>query len=361
MTNRVHNFAPGPAALPEPVLEQAREELLDCRGSGMSAMELPHRGDLFKEIAAEAEADLRDLLDVPEDYAVLFMQGGATLHAGTVAMNLGARGRNAAYVDTGHWAAKAMTAAKPYLPVEVCGSAAASRYTDIVPADDWTVGEGAAYVHYIANETIGGVEYDHVPQCDAAPLVADITSDALSRPLDVTRFGVLYAGAQKNIGPAGMTLVIARRDLLGAALPVTPRVLDYALQDEAKSMLNTPPTWSWYVSGLVFKWLKAEGGLGAMEAVNRRKAALLYGHIDSTDFYSNPVARRARSLMSVPFTLAEPSLDSVFLREADEQGLKNLKGHRSVGGMRASLYNAVSEAGVAALVEFMRNFEKQHG
>lgn len=357
----VYNFAAGPAELPDAVLEQVREELRDCRGSGMSAMELPHRRPLFKQIAAEAEADLRELLAVPEDYAVLFMQGGARLQASALVMNLAAHGSHAAYVNTGHWSGGAMDIARPFIRVETAADAAASHYRDIVPASDWHVGEGAAYVHYVANETIGGVQYRDTPEVEGAPLVTDMTSELLSRPLDISRFGLIYAGAQKNIGPAGMTVVIVRRDLLGRALPTTPGVLDYRQQDENASMLNTPPTWSWYVAGLVFKWLKALGGLGAMEAINRRKASSLYEAIDASGFYTNNIAPRARSLMNVPFLLADAALEPVFLEEAEAAGLANLHGHQSVGGVRASIYNAMPEAGVAALIDFMRDFEKRHG
>lgn len=360
MTNPIYNFAAGPAMLPAAVLEQVRAELFDCRGSGMSAMELPHRGALFGRIAAEAEADLRALLAVPDDYAVLFLHGGASTHFAAVAMNL-ATHRRAAYVDTGYWSAKAIAAARPFTGVEIAANALAAGYIDIVPATDWRLDDTFAYVHYTANETIGGVEYHDVPAVDSVPLVADMTSTLLSRPLDVSRFGVIYAGAQKNIGPAGLTVVIARRDLLDQASPMMPATLDYGRQDQAHSMLNTPPTWAWYVSGLVFKWIAAQGGLAAMEAATRRKAERLYAAIDGSDFYANRVASRARSLTNVPFHLADASLEKTFLRDADECGLKNLGGHRSVGGLRASFYNAMPEAGLIALTDFMRDFERRYG
>jgi phosphoserine aminotransferase len=360
MSDRIYNFAAGPATLPEPVMEQAREELCDYGGTGMSAMELPHRAEPFKSIAAQAETDLRDLLSIPDDYAVLFMQGGARLHAAALAMNLAAHGSNASYVDTGHWSAGAAKAAAPYISVTNAGTAQATAYQDIVSADEWHYNEAAAYLHYVANETIAGVQYHDTPEC-GVPLVSDMTSELLSRPLDVSRFGLIYAGAQKNIGPAGMTVVIGRRDMLGHALDVTPGVLNYQLQDEARSMLNTPPTWCWYIAGLTFEWLKRQGGLSAMEKSNRSKAARLYAAIDDSEFYRNAVAVRARSRMNVPFTLAEPALDKTFLTEAAARGLKNLKGHRTVGGMRASIYNAMPEAGVEALVDFMHGFEQQHG
>ncbi|HET6724524.1 MAG TPA: 3-phosphoserine/phosphohydroxythreonine transaminase [Gammaproteobacteria bacterium] len=361
MARTIYNFAAGPAVLPDAVLEQAREEFRDCRGSGMSAMELPHRRPLFKKIAAEAEADLRDLLAVPDDYAVLFMQGGARLQASALAMNLAAHGRYAAYINTGHWSGGARGLADPYINVETAGDAAASHYRDIVPPAEWRFDEHTAYVHYVANETIGGVQYHETPECEGAVLVTDMTSELLWRPLDVSRFGLIYAGAQKNIGPAGMTIVIARRNLLGKPLPITPPVLDYRQQDEAGSLLNTPPTWSWYIAGLVFKWLKAQGGLAAMEKVNRRKAARLYDAIDASGFYTNNVAPRARSLMNVPFLLADSALEPVFLEEAEAAGLANLHGHQSVGGVRASIYNAMPEAGIASLVEFMGDFERRYG
>jgi phosphoserine aminotransferase len=360
MSDRIYNFAAGPAMLPDAALEQAREEFRDFAGTGMSPMELPHRVEPFTSIAADAEADLRALLAVPGDYAVLFMQGGARLHAAALAMNLAAHGRYAAYVDTGHWSAGAQAAAKPYIEAKSAGTAAATGYNDVVPMADWQFDEEAAYLHYVANETISGVQYHDTPEC-AVALVSDMTSELLSRPLDVSRFGLIYAGAQKNIGPAGLTVVIVRRDLLGSALNVTPGVLDYQSQDEARSMLNTPPTWCWYIAGLTFNWLKAQGGLKAMERINERKAARLYEVIDGSDFYRNPVAPRARSRMNVPFTLADPALDETFLDEADARGLKNLKGHRTVGGMRASIYNAMPEAGVDALVDFMSDFERRCG
>ncbi|HET6655692.1 MAG TPA: 3-phosphoserine/phosphohydroxythreonine transaminase [Gammaproteobacteria bacterium] len=361
MNKRVYNFAAGPAELPDAVLDQVREELRNCRGSGMSAMELPHRRPLFQQIAAEAEADLRELLAIPDDYAVLFMQGGARLQTAALAMNLAAHGSHAAYVKTGHWSGGAMAIAKPYIPVETAADAGASHYRDIVPASEWRVGKDAAFVHYVSNETIGGVQFRDTPEFDGALLVTDMTSELLSRPLEVSRFGLIYAGAQKNIGPAGMTVVIVRRDLLGKALPITPGVLDYRQQDESGSMLNTPPTWSWYVAGLVLKWLKVQGGLSAIEIVNRRKAARLYEAIDASSFYTNNVAPRARSMMNMPFLLADAKLEPVFLEEAEAAGLANLHGHQSVGGVRASLYNAMPEAGVAALIDFMRDFERRYG
>ncbi|HET7674990.1 MAG TPA: 3-phosphoserine/phosphohydroxythreonine transaminase [Gammaproteobacteria bacterium] len=360
MGHRIYNFAAGPAMLPEPVLEQLQAELRDCRGSGMSAMELPHRGALFKQIAVEAESDLRALLAVPDDYAVLFLHGGASSHFAAIPMNLAA-GRSVAYVNGGYWSTKAIAAARAYAHVDIAADAAASDYRDIVPAAEWNVPADAVYVHYTANETIGGVEQPDTPAVEDVPLVSDMTSTLLSRPLEVGRYGLIYAGAQKNIGPAGLTVVIVRRDLLGEPMPATPPTFDYRRQDEAHSILNTPPTWAWYVAGLVFKWIAAEGGLAAMEAAARRKSALLYGAIDASDFYINRIAPRARSLTNVPFQLAEPALETEFLLAAADAGLKHLEGHRSVGGLRASFYNAMPEAGVAALVDFMRDFEQRHG
>lgn len=343
--------------LPAPVLAQIQMELGDCRGSGTSVMELPHRGAMFGEIAAEAEADLRALLAVPEEYSVLFLAGGATTQFAAVPMNL-ARGGRAAYVNTGHWSGKAIAEAKRFAEVDIAADAVGSDYRDVVPAAEWNLSPDAAYVHYTANETIGGVEFHETPRVESTLLVADMTSNLLSRPLDISRFGLIYAGAQKNLGIAGLTVVIVRRDLPGRAASGIPATLDYARQAEANSMLNTPPTWAWYVAGLVLKWSLAAGGLTAMADAAARKAARLYAAIDASDFYQNRVAPRARSLSNVPFTLAEPALEAAFLSQAEAAGLYNLKGHRSTGGLRASFYNAMPEAGVIALTEFMCDFEQ---
>jgi phosphoserine aminotransferase len=359
--SRVLNFSAGPAALPLVVLERAREELTDWHGSGMSIMEVSHRGPQFKVVAEQAEADLRELLSVPEDYAVLFLQGGATSQFGAVPLNLAGPDDTADYVVTGSWGKKAAAEGGRFLRARIAADAGASNYTEIPPAADWDTDPDAAYLHYTPNETIGGVEFHSVPETGDVPLVADMSSTILSRPIDVSRFGLIYAGAQKNIGPAGLTLLIVRRDLLGRARDGTPRMLDYAPMAEADSMLNTPPTFAWYVAGLVFAWLLEQGGLPAMAEMNRRKAELLYGAIDASDFFRSPVRPDCRSWMNVPFTLADPDLDKAFLEESAAAGLTNLKGHRSVGGMRASIYNAMPIEGVQALVDFMADFERRRG
>ncbi|MDE2251663.1 MAG: 3-phosphoserine/phosphohydroxythreonine transaminase [Gammaproteobacteria bacterium] len=357
---RIFNFSPGPAVLPHEVLEQARDELLDWRGGGMSVMEVSHRGKAFVACAAEAEAELRELLAVPPDYRVLFMQGGATLQFAAVPLNLAAPDSVVDFVNTGHWSKKAAGEAQRYCTVNVAADAKASGYCDIPAPAQWRLTSGAAYLHYTPNETIGGVEFHQVPD-SPAPLVADMSSTILSRPIDVSRFGLIYAGAQKNIGPAGLCVVIVREELLGRARATTPSVLDYRLVADDNSMLNTPPTFAWYFAGLVFKWLKRQGGLQRMGEINRAKAATLYRAIDESGFYRNPVAPACRSWMNVPFTLVRPELDQTFIAQARAAGLVNLEGHRSVGGMRASLYNALPPEGVAALVEFMREFARRNG
>jgi phosphoserine aminotransferase len=345
--------------LPAPVLEQARQELAGWRDSGMSVLEMSHRGKEFIAIAEAAEAGLRALMAIPDDYRVLFLQGGATGQFAAVPMNLAVRGI-ADYVVTGSWGTRAVAEGGKYLDTANI-AAAAKPPTHVPPASQWQRTEGADYLHITLNETIHGVRFDGVPDSGATPLVADASSMILSEPIDITRFGVLYAGAQKNIGPSGLVVVIVREDLLGLARPVTPQVWNW--QDNAKSdsMINTPPTFAWYIAGLVFEWVASQGGVAAMAAVNRRKAARLYDAIDRSAFYANPVEPAFRSLMNVPFTLAAPELDAVFLSEARAAGLVELKGHRSVGGMRASIYNAMPEAGVDALVDFMAEFEAQHG
>ncbi len=358
---RVFNFSAGPAALPESVLRQAAEEMLDWHGSGMSVMEMSHRGKEFIAIAAEAEALLRKLLAVPAGYKVLFMQGGAIAENAIVPMNLLRGHTSADFIDTGEWSKKSIKEAKKYGGVNVAASASASGYTTIPPRDSWKLDPAAAYVHICTNETIGGVEYHFTPDVGSVPLVADMSSDILSRPIDVSKFGLIYCGAQKNIGPAGLTIVIVRDDLLGGALPATPTAFDYKTVADNESMYNTPPTYAIYIAGLVFKWLDAQGGLAAIEAHNRAKAALLYDYLDSTQFYSAPVARDCRSLMNVPFKLKDEALDGAFLKGAEAKGMVQLKGHRSVGGMRASIYNAMPLAGVQALVAYMKEFEAKHG
>ncbi len=358
---RVFNFSAGPAMLPEEVLQQARDELMEWKDSGMSVMEMSHRGAEFMSIAGQAEADLRELMAIPDNYKVLFLQGGASSQFAMVPMNL-LRGRDKAdYLNTGSWSKKAIAEAKRYCDVNVVASTEESGFTTVPDAGSLAFSDNAAYVHYTPNETIQGVEFPYVPDTGALPLVADMSSTLLSRPIDVSRYGVIYAGAQKNIGPAGLTVVIVRDDLIGETLEGTPTMFDYATHAKAGSMYNTPPTYAWYLAGLVFQWLKRNGGLEAMGEINRRKSEALYAAIDESDFYSNPVEPKARSWMNVPFTLADPALDPVFLDEAKAAGLLTLKGHRSVGGMRASIYNAMPEAGVEALIGFMADFEKRHG
>ncbi len=356
---RKYNFCAGPAALPEAVLQQAQQEITDWQGRGLSVMEMSHRSTEFVGIAQQAEADFRELLNIGEDYAVLFLQGGASTQFAAVPLNLSAEDAVVDYVNTGEWSKKAIKEARRYADVNVVASGEASNFSAIPAFSDWQLSARASYLHYTPNETIGGVEFDWIPEV-SAPLVADMSSTILSRPLDVSRFGVIYAGAQKNIGPAGLTLVIARRDLLGSSRGITPAMLDYEIQANADSMYNTPPTYAWYLAGLVFAWLKQQGGLTAMERVNRRKAEKLYTAIDTSDFYSNPVAVSDRSLMNVPFTLSDSALDKLFLQQSEEAGLLNLKGHRSVGGMRASIYNAVTEEAVDSLIAFMRDFEQRN-
>jgi phosphoserine aminotransferase len=358
---RVYNFSAGPAALPETVLRQAADEMLDWHGSGMSVMEMSHRGKEFIAIHADAEARLRRLLDVPANYKVLFMQGGAIGENAIVPMNMLRGKAGADYIDTGEWSRKSIKEARKYGRVNVAASAAAGGYTGIPPRESWALDPDAAYVHICANETIGGVEYHFTPHVGEVPLVADVSSNILSRPIEVSRYGLLYGGAQKNIGPAGLTIVIVREDLIGQALPITPSAFDYKQQADNDSMLNTPPTYAIYIAGLVFAWIEAQGGLQAMEAHNRRKAALLYDYLDGTGFYWSPVARDCRSLMNVPFKLKDESLDAAFLKGAEAAGMVQLKGHRSVGGMRASIYNAMPIAGVQALVAYMKDFEARHG
>lgn len=359
---RVYNFSAGPAALPQPVLQQAADEMLDWQGSGMSVMEMSHRGPQFTAIAAEAQALLRQLLAVPPHYQVLFMQGGALAENAIVPMNM-LRGRAGAdYVDTGEWSRKSIAEARKYGRVNVAASAADSGYTTIPDRSTWRLDPQAAYVHICSNETIGGVEYPEPPDVGPdVPLVADMSSTLLSRPIDVSRYGLIYGGAQKNIGPAGLTIVIVRDDLLGGALPATPTAFDYRVVADNGSMYNTPPTYAIYVAGLVFKWIAAQGGLAAMEARNRAKAALLYDCLDASGFYRAPVDRRYRSLMNVPFKLNDESLNAEFLRGAEARGMVQLKGHRVVGGMRASIYNAMPIEGVQALVAYMKEFEARHG
>jgi phosphoserine aminotransferase len=358
---RIYNFGAGPATMPEEVLRKAGGELTEWHDAGMSVMEMSHRGKEYVAIAAEAEADLRRLLGVPAQYKVLFLQGGATLQFAAVPMNL-LRGRTKAdYVNTGEWSKKAIAEARKFCEVNVAATSADRNFTYVPKQSAWRLSADAAYVHVCTNETIGGVEFHWTPDTGDVPLVADMSSHILSRPLDVSRYGLIYAGAQKNIGPAGLVLVIVREDLIGGALPGTPGVIDYKVQADADSMLNTPPTFSVYLAGLTFQWLLERGGLAAIERANVAKAELLYGYLDSQSFYSNPVAPEDRSRMNVPFRLADDGLDAAFLAEAEALGLSQLKGHRSVGGMRASIYNAMPLAGVERLVEFMKDFARRKG
>jgi phosphoserine aminotransferase len=358
--SRVYNFSAGPATLPLEVLEQARDEMLDWRGTGMSVMEMSHRGKAFVSIAEQAEADLRELLQIPSSYKVLFLQGGATGQFAAIPLNLTQPDSVVDYINTGAWSKKAISEAKRYAKVNVAADAG-EPYTSIPPPNTWQLSSNAAYVHYTPNETIGGVEFHSIPDVGNVPLVADFSSTILSRPLDVSRFGLIYAGAQKNIGPAGLTVVIVREDLLGRARADTPAFLNYAAMAKDGSMLNTPPTYAWYIAGLVFQWLKRQGGLKVIGERNRQKAERLYAAIDGSSFYRNPVVKEARSWMNVPFTLAKPELDKTFIAEAAKAGLVTLEGHRSVGGMRASLYNAMPLEGVDALIAFMKEFERKYG
>ncbi len=357
---RAHNFCAGPAALPAAVLERAQAELLNWQGAGASVMELSHRSPEFVGIAERAEASLRRLLGIGEDYAVLFQQGGASQQFASVPLNLSRADDTVDQVVTGQWSKKALGEGKRLANVNVASSSESSNFTTIAPQSDWSTTPDAAYLHYCPNETIGGLEFAFVPKSDV-PLIADMSSTILSRPIDVDQFGVIYAGAQKNIGPAGLCIVIVRRDLLGRARENIPAMLNWKIAAENDSMYNTPPTFGIYLAGLVFEWIESLGGLDAMYAINKRKAQTLYKVIDDSEFYANPVDPQCRSLMNVPFTLADATLDKVFLEQAEEAQLLNLKGHRSVGGMRASIYNAVEQASVDALCEFMHRFEKENG
>ncbi len=357
--SRCYNFCAGPAALPEAVLANARDDLLDWHGRGLSLMEMSHRSPEVVGVAQRAEQNLRKLLGISDDYAVLFLQGGASTQFAAVPLNLMDERRVADYVNTGQWSKKAIAEGRRYAEVNVVASSEDSNFSTIPPRDSWKTSPDAAYLHYTPNETIGGVEFFWTPEADA-PLVADMSSTILSRPIDVSEFGVIYAGAQKNIGPAGLTLVIVRRDLLGRASDQCPAMLNWQVAADNDSMYNTPPTFALYLAGLVFEWLLEQGGLEAMAAINRRKAEKLYAAIDNSTFYANPVELASRSLMNVPFTLADAELDKQFLQESEEAGLLNLKGHRSVGGMRASIYNAVGEDAVDALIAFMQDFEQRN-
>ncbi len=361
VSKRAYNFCAGPAALPEAVLQRVQAELLDWQGKGLSVMEMSHRSDEYMAIAAKAEQDLRDLLVIPSDYKVLFLQGGASQQFAEIPLNLLPEDGVADYIDTGIWSKKSIEEARRYGNINVAASAKSYDYFAIPGQNEWALSKDAAYLHYASNETIGGLQFDWIPDVGDVPLVADMSSDILSRPIDVSRFGLIYAGAQKNIGPSGLVVSIVREDLLGRARSVCPTMLNYKVAADNGSMYNTPATFSWYLSGLVFEWLKEQGGVEAMEQRNRAKKELLYGAIDSSELYSNPIALNARSWMNVPFRLADDRLDKPFLAGAEARNLLNLKGHRSVGGMRASIYNAVGLDAVEALVAYMAQFEKEHG
>jgi phosphoserine aminotransferase len=358
----IYNFSAGPAVLPKAVLQQAQAELLDWHGSGMSVMEMSHRGKEYMGIHAQAEADLRELMGIPANYKVLFLQGGAHLQFSMIPLNL-LRGKTSVdYVNTGEWSKKAIGEAKKFANVNVVADNKDKNCTYVPAFDTWKLDKDAAYVHYTPNETIGGVEFNWIPKTGDVPLVADMSSNILSRQIDVSKFGLIYAGAQKNIGPAGLTLVIVREDLVGHADARLPTMMDYKTHADNESMYNTPPTYGIYMAGLVFQWLKKNGGIAAIEANNIAKANLLYAAIDgSNGFYNCPVAKADRSRMNVPFTLKDANLDGDFLKQAEARGLLQLKGHRSVGGMRASIYNAMPLAGVQALADFMGEFAKKHG
>lgn len=358
---RKFNFCAGPAALPEPVLAQAQQELLDWQGLGCSVMEVSHRSPEFVAVAERAEQDLRDLMGIPDNYKVLFLQGGATGQFSAIPWNLfGGDSKQADYIHTGQWAAKAIKEARRYGDVNVVASSEDRNFSYAPAADAWQESGNAAYFHYTPNETIGGVEFPYIPEVKS-PLVADMSSTILSQPIEVSKFGFIYAGAQKNIGPSGIAVGIVREDLLDRALPDIPRSLSWKIAAEGQSMDNTPPTFAWYLSGLVFQWLKAQGGVEAMADLSLKKSRMLYDFLDRSAFFSSPVEKGSRSRMNVPFVLADDRLDKQFLQESEAAGLLNLKGHRSVGGMRASLYNAVPVAAVEALVAFMADFEKRNG
>ncbi len=358
---QIYNFSAGPAVLPESVLLKVKEEMLDWNGSGMSVMEMSHRGPEFMSIAEGAEASLRRLMGISQDYSVLFLQGGATLQFSQLLLNLVPDDGSVDYVYTGEWSKKAIAEARGLRNVNVVASSESEGFSRIPDFASWNMSSDASYLHITSNETIGGLEFQTFPTNLSSPLVADMSSNILSRPVRVDDFGVIYAGAQKNIGPAGLTIVIIRRDLLERSPNSLPSMLSYAIQDKNQSMLNTPPTFAMYVSGLVFDWLNDLGGLSVIEKTNIEKSNLLYEKIDSTDFYVSPIRKEDRSRMNVPFRISEPSLEKEFLRKAEERGLLQLKGHRSVGGIRASIYNAMPIHGVRTLVDFMSEFEKENG
>ncbi|MBI2994250.1 MAG: 3-phosphoserine/phosphohydroxythreonine transaminase [Gammaproteobacteria bacterium] len=361
MSRTVYNFGAGPAMLPRAVMERAQEELLDWHGTGISIIEMSHRSPEFESLAAESERDLRVLLSIPDDYYVLFLQGGATSQFAMVPLNLTTADGTADYVRTGHWSDKAIRDAQRHCRVHVAAGKGLQSFTTIPDPQTWELSDAPAYVYYTSNETIGGLEFQYTPDVGELPLVSDMTSNFLSRPIDVARHGVIYAGAQKNYGPSGFVVVIVRKDLVGHAQPSTPRLYDYKEFADSKSLINTPPTFSWYMAALTFEWIRDQGGVAAMERNAIRRSDKLYRIIDDSDFYRNPIERRHRSRMNVVFTLPDKSLDDVFVKEAAAAGLVALKGHRVVGGIRASLYNGMPDEGVDALIDFMRDFERRHG
>jgi phosphoserine aminotransferase len=360
-TQTVYNFGAGPAMLPTAVMKQAQEELLDWHGTGISVIEMSHRSKQFASIVEESEADLSELLNLPETHRVLFLQGGASSQFAMVPMNLLAKDKTADYIHTGIWSGKAIKEAHKFGNINVAASSERDSFLTIPERAEWNLSDQPAYVYYTDNETIGGLEFSALPDVGDIPLVSDMTSNFLSRPVDISKFGVVIAGSQKNIGPAGQAIVIVREDLLGGAGPTVPSLYDYAIQSKEKSLYNTPPTFTWYMAGLVFKWVKAQGGIAAMHANSISRSGKLYDAIDSSDFYANPVTPEFRSRMNVPFTLREDSLNDTFLGEARDMGMLELKGHRSVGGMRASLYNAMPDEGVNVLLDFMQDFARRYG
>lgn len=361
MSPTVWNFGAGPAMLPRAVMERAQAELLDWNGTGVSVLEISHRSAQFEAMAAESERDLRALLAVPDEYAVLFLQGGATSQFAMVPLNLARPEQTADYLRTGHWSDKAIEDARRHCRVHVAAGTGVERFESIPDPATWQLSAQPVYLYYTSNETLGGVEFQFTPDAGGAPLVSDMTSNFLTRPIEIARHGVIYAGAQKNFGPSGFLVVIVRRDLLGHAQPTTPRLYDYAVFAQSQSLINTPPTFSWYLAGLTFKWIAEQGGVAAMDRNARRRSGKLYAAIDGSGIYRNPVALSCRSRMNVPFTLPDEQLTARFLEQAEAAGLLFLKGHRAVGGVRASLYNAMPEAGVDALIDFMRDFERRNG
>ena len=357
---QTYNFSAGPAMLPKEVLLKIQSELVEYEKSKASVMEISHRGVDFMEAAEKSENDFRGLLDIPDNYKVLFLQGGASAQFSMVPINLLRGGSKANYANTGHWSVKAIAEAKRYCRVNICTDGTDNNFTDIEEFENWNIDEEASYLHYTPNETIAGLEFDYIPEVEM-PIAADMSSTILSRPIDVSKYGVIYAGAQKNIGPSGLTIVIVREDLIGDVVKGQPKLFDYSTQANNDSMFNTPATFPWYAAGRVFEWLKEQGGLKAMQKINKTKAETLYKAIDNSDFYSNPVSIKYRSWMNVPFLLADENLNSKFLEQSKDAGLLALKGHRSVGGMRASIYNAMPQEGVDALISFMNDFEKDFG